>query len=94
VRGKWRTLTSAKDWQELLKELLVETDVENLQDRAFQLENAIFVRSRELEQFGGTETERIALGAAQRELFRVKIEKLGYPDSKFPGSFGSTGEPK
>lgn len=71
---------SSKNWKELLDEVMAEADKEKLEGLAQQLENALFLRSQELEAgSGSTEGERLAIKAAIDKLLRVKVEKLGFP---------------
>jgi hypothetical protein len=78
---------SSKKWKELLDEVMAETDKEKLEGLAQQLENALFLRSQELETgSGSTEVERQAIKVAIDKLLRVKVEKLGFPmDAKLLG---------
>jgi hypothetical protein len=78
---------SSKNWKELLDEVMAETDKEKLEGLAQQLENALFLRSQELETgSGSTEVEREAIKVAIDKLLRVKVEKLGFPmDPKLLG---------
>jgi len=71
---------SSKNWKELLDEVMAEADKEKLEGLAQQLENALFLRSQELEAGdGSTEVERQAIKVAIDKLLRVKVEKLGFP---------------
>jgi hypothetical protein len=71
---------SSKNWKELLDDVMAETDKEKLEGLAQQLENALFLRSQELEAGdGSTEVERQAIKVAIDKLLRVKVEKLGFP---------------
>jgi hypothetical protein len=82
------------DWARLLDELLAETDKKKLEDLSQQLENALFLRSQELEAGNGaSDVERQAIKVAIDKLLRVKVEKLGFPmDRKFLGRTGGAGE--
>jgi hypothetical protein len=66
-------------WQKLLDEVMAETDKVKLQQKADDLETALFQRSQELQLDGGTEVERNALSAALRKLLQVRVEKLDFP---------------
>jgi hypothetical protein len=81
-------------WKRLLDELLAETDKKKLESLAQQLENALFLRSQELEAGNGSsDVERQAIKVAIDKLLRVKVEKLGFPmDLKFLGRTGGAGK--
>jgi hypothetical protein len=66
-------------WQELLDEVMAETDKAKLKQKADDLESALFQRSQELQLDGGTDVERNALSAALRKLLQVRVEKLDFP---------------
>jgi hypothetical protein len=82
------------DWKRLLSEVLAETDKQKLEGLAQQLENALFLRSQELEAGNGsTDEERQAIKIAIDKLLRVKVEKLGFPmHRKFLGRTGGADE--
>jgi hypothetical protein len=82
------------DWKRLLDELLAETDKKKLETLAQQLENALFLRSQELEAGNGsTDVERQSIKVAIDKLLRVKVEKLGFPmDREFLGRTGGASE--
>jgi hypothetical protein len=82
------------DWKRLLDEVMAETDNRKLEGLTQQLENALFLRSQELEAGNGSnDVERQAIKVAIDKLLRVKVEKLGFPmDRKFLGRTGGAGE--
>jgi hypothetical protein len=86
--------TTNSDWERLLDELLAETDKKKLESLAQRLENALFLRSQELEAGNeSSDVERQAIKVAIDKLLRVKVEKLGFPiDRRFLGRTGGTGE--
>jgi hypothetical protein len=67
------------DWKRLLEEVLTETDKLTLKRKAEELENALFLRSQELQANAGTETEREDIRVAIQKLLRVRVEKLDFP---------------
>jgi hypothetical protein len=86
----------SSDWKRLLDAVMAETDKRKLEGLAQQLENALFLRSQELEAGNGsTEVERQAIKVAIDKLLQVKVEKLGFPmDRKLLGRTGGAGKPK
>ena len=67
-------------WKGILKQMLDEEDRSKLRQIADNLEEAIFERNIALEQSTGDIQERLDLITATEELYRVRIERLGFPD--------------
>jgi hypothetical protein len=63
------------DWQELLEQLLAETDRTALREKADQLESAIFFRTKELESGGDGYAERQAMRDASNILLQTRSEQ-------------------
>lgn len=68
-------------WQSLFRDVLSETDKEKLAKKVADLEAAIFFRFQELENRSDAGEERAKLSDATQALFRIKVEKLGFPIS-------------
>jgi hypothetical protein len=79
----------ASDWIGLLEELLAATDKREMESKAEELENVLFLRAQEIQRNGGTEVERQGLKEATRKLLKVRVEKLGFPLD--PNILGGTG---
>ena len=69
------------DWRKLYEEMLAENDVDKLREKVALFENAVFLRSQELERMPHSEGERAAIREATKELLKVQVEKLGFPTS-------------
>lgn len=67
-------------WQDLYHSCISETDPEKLQELVFELEDAIFLRLRELSTEPHLSDESLALKQAAQTLLELKTEKLGWPD--------------
>jgi hypothetical protein len=84
---------SRTEWKQLLDEVLAETDHAKIELKAQELENALFIRTQEMHEYGGTDVERESIKVAIQKLLRVKVEKLGYPmDHDLLGGTGKAGE--
>jgi hypothetical protein len=77
------------DWKRLLEELLVASDPREIEMKAEELENVLFLRAQELHSSGGTEVERQGLKEAAQQLLKVRVEKLGFPVD--PNTLGGAG---
>ena len=66
-------------WQQLLQELLAETDKAELKVKADQLEGALFVRTQALESSSDGHAERKAIQDATKILLKTRVEQLGFP---------------
>jgi len=71
-----------EDWQRLLKEALLETDQSDLERKAQQLEESLFLRAQQLDGAPDGEVEREAIKDAAHQLLRLRVERLGYPLDK------------
>lgn len=67
------------DWIGLLEELLAATDKREIELKAEELENVLFLRAQEMQVDGGTEVERQGIKEAAQKLLKVRVEKLGFP---------------
>lgn len=74
-------MTEGLSWQELLAQATTETDTQKLRDTVVALESAIFFRCQELTQSAPDIAERTAIEEASLVLFKIKVEKLGFPAS-------------
>lgn len=68
------------EWQEPLREALLELDKDRLKARVAAAETAIFNRLQAISQSGGNQAEREAIEDALSCLRVLKREKLDYPD--------------
>jgi hypothetical protein len=66
-------------WQQLLQELLAETDKAELKEKADQLEGAIFARRQALKSSSDGHAERKAIQDATKILLKTRVEQLGFP---------------
>jgi hypothetical protein len=81
------------DWRRLLDEMVTETDRTKLEEKAVELENALFLRGQELPVDGEAKRERLEMNEAADKLLRIRVEKLGFPlDPKFLSGSGDAGE--
>jgi len=72
------------DWRHLLKEMLAETDLVALRQKADDLETALYFHGQELRSNPEADAERKALADASQTLLKIRTEKLGYPlNAKF-----------
>jgi uncharacterized circularly permuted ATP-grasp superfamily protein len=77
------------EWKQLLDEVMAETDKAKLEQKAIELETALFMRGQELALDGAAEVERKSLQDAIQKLLRVRVERLGFPmDEKLLGRTG------
>jgi hypothetical protein len=67
-------------WKGILKQMMDEQDRTKLQHIADDLEEAIFERNIALESSTLDIQERLDLITATEELYRVRTQKLGFPD--------------
>jgi hypothetical protein len=67
-------------WQKLYESCASETNLERLDKLVFKLEDAIYLRSRELSNESHIADEVQALRRAANGLLEIKIKKLGWPD--------------
>jgi len=67
------------DWPRLLAELEAETDPVKINEKAYELESAIFDRCRELGPGPQSDEEKEALKRAAMTLLHVRVGKLGFP---------------
>lgn len=67
-------------WRGLHQLVLRETDLKTLLPLVYQLEDCMVQRWQELARRMNFETERTELQSAAEDLFRIKIERLGWPD--------------
>lgn len=67
-------------WKRILKQMLDEQDRTKLEQLACDLEGAIFDRNLELEESHDDVQERLDLITATEELYKIRVQKLGFPD--------------
>ena len=70
------------EWQKLYDSCLSESNRERLDKLVFKLEDAIYLRSRELSKESHIASEIQALREASRRLQEIKIKKLGWTDPR------------
>lgn len=68
------------EWQQQYKAVLSEKDPAKLRRLVDAAEAAIFDRLQALAQTSDGDAERAALAEATRNLQRIQVEALGYPD--------------
>jgi hypothetical protein len=66
-------------WQQLLQELLAETDKTELKEKLDELEGALFVRTQALKSSSDGHAERQAIKDATKILLKTRVEQLGFP---------------
>jgi len=67
-------------WRKLYDSCVCETNLAKLGKLAFEAEDAIFLRSRELSQESHIADEVRELSRAARVLLKIRIKKLGWPN--------------
>jgi hypothetical protein len=70
------------EWQQTLREALMERDPDRLRDRVAEAEAAVFLRLQDLGQAQGSFAERRALHEATETLLALKRDALKFPDWK------------
>ena len=81
-------------WQKLYESCASETNLGSLDKLVFELEDAIYLRSRELSNESHIADEVQALRRAANGLLEIKIKKLGWPDpTKVNSSDGQMNRP-
>ncbi|MBA3916652.1 MAG: hypothetical protein H0X25_22960 [Acidobacteriales bacterium] len=80
----------ASSWQARYREMLAEAEVEKLREKTMLLETAIFLRCEELEGEPERDAEIALIRIAVKDLRKVQVERLGFPDSPSTSS-GSCG---
>ena len=71
---------SPKSWQQVYLSLHHEKDSERLTQAVMAAETAIYERLQELSGESDHWEERAAIEAANKELLKIKTQKLGWPN--------------
>lgn len=74
------TCHQTRSWKRILERLTRESDLAKVQILACMLEEAIFQRQQELAVEANAFEEEQALHQANSYLYRVRVDKLGFPD--------------
>ena len=69
-------------WEEKYQKAIRQTDKEQLRQLILEAEQALLLRSRQLENSSDYHEERLAMDAASSALLAMKIYKLGWPRTK------------
>jgi hypothetical protein len=71
---------TAPSWKRFLEKTVHESDSKKLLSLIYQTETALFIRWQEISNDGTHQAECDAMKAAARDLWAIKIYKLGWPD--------------
>jgi|tagenome__1003787_1003787.scaffolds.fasta_scaffold20876730_2 hypothetical protein len=67
-------------WKRLAEEIMHEHNHDRLQKLAYELEEAIWQRQLELADESNCASEKLSLIQATEQLYKIRIEQLGFPD--------------